>query len=127
MLSFCLVSRKLFNVYAVFRKIYFFFTISFSVFLALTLTSLSWFGAQAANYCQTYYEDYCYKNHNQSNNNHTEEFLSNVNWIVLTESVSVLNDTAGAGSEATDKNCADIQNGYCGRLILLVHILFMLL
>ena len=87
----------------------FFWLLWFLVFLALTLTSLSWFGAQAANYCQLYYDEYCYTN---QSNNHTEDFFSTINGIVLTR----INDTSSGGETDIVKTCADIENGYCGKL-----------
>lgn len=79
-----------------------------SLFMALTLASLSWFGAEMAAHCQAYWQYYCVESS-------TDTWYSNT---TLTTEASYATGYANETTEAPTSGltCADISHGYCGTL-----------
>ena len=100
-----------------------------SLFMALTLASLSWLGSQAAVCCQDYWDDNCEDDNNNSlpSFNYTKSTtLTTLSGLQTTTQMvqltsSMANTTNSCyGSIENGPSCENIKHGYCGSMIFII-------
>lgn len=90
-----------------------------SLFMGLTLASLSWYGAEVASSCEYYWEHYCEDDGSGSDGVSTAPNAT-VSWAFHGATSGYTTEAP----EATTKppsygvSCADIEHGYCGQSVL---------
>lgn len=100
-----------------------------SLFMALTLASLSWLGSQAAVCCQDYWDYNCEDDNNNSlpSFNYTKStttttlsgLQTTTQMVQLTSSMANTTDSC-YGSIENGPSCENIKHGYCGSMIFII-------